>query len=129
MGTWTGPWADYLKDKGYPLPDDLRQTFGLRDDGPDYEHGRTTPKPLIYPADDNDTAYQVDRCMEYMGSAKDPFIMHLSLLRPHPPWVASEPYASMYDPESLPGYIRAESAEAEGAIHPWLEHQLEHRHY
>lgn len=129
MGTWPGPWADYLKDKGYPLPDDLRQTFGWRDEGPDYEHGRATPKPLVYPADDNDTAYQVDRCIDYMETTQDPFIMHLSLLRPHPPWVASEPYASMYDPESLPGYIRAETAEEEGAIHPWLEHQLEHRLY
>ncbi|MEQ9518314.1 MAG: alkaline phosphatase family protein, partial [Parvibaculum sp.] len=129
MGTWPGPWADFLTDKGYPLPDDLRQTYGLREDGPDYEHGRARPKPLIYPIKDNDTTYQVEKCMEFMGEAQDPFIMHLSLLRPHPPWVASEPYASMYDPAALPGYIRASDADAEGAQHPWLEHQLANRLY
>jgi len=132
MGTWPGPWADDLRAKGYPLPDDLRQTFGLREEGPDYEHGRATPKPLIYPAEDNDTAYQVTRCIDYMdetAKAGQPFIAHLSLLRPHPPWVASEPYASMYDPASLPGYTRAETAEAEAEIHPWLSHQLDNRLY
>ena len=129
MGTWPGPWADDLADKGYPLPDDLRQTYGLREDGPDYEHGRSRPRPLIYPLKDNDTTYQIEKCMEYMGAAKDPFIMHLSLLRPHPPWVASEPYASMYDPAVLPAYVRAPNVEIEGAQHPWLQHQLANRLY
>lgn len=129
MGTWPNSWADYLSDKGYPLPDDLRQTFGFREEGPDYEHGRGTPRPLIYPAEDNDTAYQIDQCMNYMGDQTGPFIAHLSLLRPHPPWVASEPYASMYDPATLPGYERQETPDEEGALHPWLAHQLEQRLY
>ena len=44
----------------------------------------------------------------------------LSLLRPHPPWIAPAPYHARYAPDALPGFVRAESVEVEGEQHPWL---------
>src|SRR4030095_3434625 len=32
-----------------------------------------------------------------------------------------------YDPEAVPGFSRKATPEAEGAQHPWLEHQLSRR--
>jgi arylsulfatase A-like enzyme len=67
----------------------------------------------------------VDQVIEHLAArGGEPWIVHLSLYRPHPPWVAPEPYHALYDPASLPGFARAESAEAEGAQHPWLRYEL-----
>jgi len=95
--------------------------------GPDYEDGAAAPKPLVYPAAEDDTAFLVDRLMDYMGAAAakaTPFVAHLSLLRPHPPFVAPEPWNAIYDPAEVPGFNRAATPEAEGRQHPWLAHQL-----
>ena len=65
----------------------------------------------------------------YGVRAPGPFIAHLSLLRPHPPFVAPKPYSSMYDPAEVPGFVRAGTREEEGDQHPWLAHQLSRKLY
>ncbi len=46
--------------------------------------------------------------------------MHAAYIRPHPPFVAPEPYNTMYDPDSVPVPVRHATFEAEGAAHPLL---------
>lgn len=129
MGTWPTPWTDWLKTQGHDVPSDIRLAYGHREPGPDYEDGAPSPKPLIYRAADDDTAFLVNRVMDYMGKATSPFVAHLSLLRPHPPFVAPEPYASMYDPLAVPGFNRLATPDDEARQHPWLAHQLTRRLY
>ena len=77
------------------------------------------PAPLAIPAEHHDTFFMVDQVIEHLADhGGEPWIVHLSLLRPHPPWVAPEPYNALYDPESLPGFVRAESADARGRAAP-----------
>ena len=123
MGVPT-PWTDYLRNKGFEVPSDIRSAWGYRAQGPDYEEGREHPKPLLYPAQFDDTAFLVNQVIDFIGAAKGPFIAHLSLLRPHPPFVAPEPYNAMYDPSAVPGFRRKATPEEESAQHPWLAHQL-----
>ncbi len=71
----------------------------------------------------------VDQVTDYIDGFRaqqpeDSFCVHLSLLRPHPPWIAPAPYNEMYPPETLENYIRAETRETEGEQHPWLAHEL-----
>ncbi len=124
MGTWPTPWTDYLKANGYEVPADIRYAYGHREAGPDWEDGAAHPKPLLYPQKDDDTAFLVNRLIDYIGAAREPFVAHLSLLRPHPPFVAPEPYNAMYDPISAPGFTRCATPDEEGRQHPWLAHQL-----
>ncbi|MEQ8268348.1 MAG: alkaline phosphatase family protein [Parvibaculum sp.] len=124
MGTWPTPWTNWLKEQGYEVPDDIRFAYGTRAPGTEYEDGGAHPRPLIYPQEANDTSFLTDRLMSYIADATGPFVAHLSLLRPHPPFVASEPWNAMYDPEDVPGFKRKEKPDAEAAQHPWLEHQL-----
>jgi arylsulfatase A-like enzyme len=53
--------------------------------------------------------------------------VHLSLYRPHPPWIAPAPYNGRYPPDAAPPFQRATSAEQEGMQHPWLAWQLDQR--
>jgi hypothetical protein len=56
------------------------------------------------------------------------WMLHLSLRAPHPPWVAAEPFNSMYAPDDIAkeaacaacSTTRAESVEAEASTHDWL---------
>ena len=127
MGTWPTPWTDYLKANGFEVPNDIRFAYGQRAEGPDYEDGAEHPKPLIYPQTEDDTAFLVNRLIDYVAAQRDPFVAHLSLLRPHPPFVAPEPYNALYDPMLAPGFTRTETPEEEGRQHPWLAHQLSRR--
>ena len=127
MGETPYPWTDYLKAKGYTVPDPIAGAYSLRAEGPDYEDGAPVPKPLAYPAADDDTNFLVDRCIDYMRDAKGPFIAHLSILRPHPPFIAPEPFNAMYDPATVPGFARLPTPDAEAAQHPWLAYQLARR--
>ncbi|HTR63630.1 MAG TPA: alkaline phosphatase family protein [Candidatus Binataceae bacterium] len=121
------PWTDWLKAHGFEAPSNVTFAYGYRAPGPDYEDGAAHPKPLAYPAEFDDTAFLVNQTIDYIDAATKPFIAHLSLLRPHPPFIAPEPYNAMYDPAQVPGFTRRASAEEEAAQHPWLAYQLSRR--
>ena len=129
MGETPYPWTDWLKANGYPVPEPIARAYSLRADGPDFEDGAKVPKPLAYPAEADDTNFLVDRCIDYMRDAKGPFVAHLSILRPHPPFIAPEPYNAMYDPMGVSGFSRLATPDAEAAQHPWLAHQLSRRQF
>ncbi len=129
MGETPYPWTDWLKSKGYSVPEPIARAYSYRADGPDYEDGAPVPKPLAYPSEVDDTNFLVDRCIDYIRDAKEPFIAHLSILRPHPPFVAPEPYNALYDPATVLGFSRLKTPDEEAAQHPWLAHQLARRQY
>tara|TARA_R110000824_G_scaffold390760_18_gene588021 strand:- start:4954 stop:6480 length:1527 start_codon:yes stop_codon:yes gene_type:complete len=129
FGSWPTQWVEYLKAKGYETPEDIRFSYGMREDGPDYEDGAPHPKPLIYPQTDDDTAFLTNRLIEYIDSSTKPFVAHASFLRPHPPFVAPEPFNAMYDPMEVPGFTRRATPAEEGEQHPWLAHQLSRKLY
>ncbi|HEX4196782.1 MAG TPA: alkaline phosphatase family protein [Caulobacteraceae bacterium] len=121
------PWTDWLNAQGYDTPADIGQAYGHRADGPEYEDGAAHPRPLAWPAEVDDTAFLVGRLIDYLKTAGGPFVAHLSLLRPHPPFVAPAPYNALYDPAAVPPFARRETPEAEAAQHPWLAWRLSQR--
>lgn len=125
-----GPWAEFLRARGYELPHEERFIIWMRESGPDYEDGAPHPKPWIVKAEHNDTTWHVDQAIDYVSEHREePWILHLSLLRPHPPWIASEPWNRLYDPETLPPPQRRAAPSDEASEHPWLAYQLKHPLY
>jgi arylsulfatase A-like enzyme len=113
-------WTDWLSAQGHEPPADITRAYGWRAPGLEYEDGAAHPRPLAWPAEVDDTAFLSGRLIDYLREAKAPFVAHLSLLRPHPPFVAPEPFNALHDPASVPGFTRRETREAEGEQHPWL---------
>ncbi len=122
-------WTEWLNAKGYATPADPGRTYGLRAGGPDWEDGAAHPRPLALPAEVDDTAFLVGQLIDYLKTARDPFVAHLSILRPHPPFVAPEPYNALYDPAAVPGFKRKASPEVEAGQHPWLSWRLSRREF
>ena len=128
MGTFPDAWADWLKDRGYKIPDNSYMLYTNKT-GIEYENGGETPAALSIAKEHHDTWFMVDQVTDYLDEFQradhgQSFCVHLSLLRPHPPWIAPDPYNKLYPPESLTDYIRAETRDAESAQHPWLAHEL-----
>jgi len=122
-------WMRWLEARGHETPADAARAYGWRRPGPEYEDGAAHPRPLAFPAAVDDTAFLADQAIDYMDQATAPFVVHLSFLRPHPPFVAPEPYNALYDPRTVPGFIRRETAGAEGGQHPFLDWWLSRRSF
>jgi len=53
--------------------------------------------PARIPAEHSETAYITGRAMDFMREAgEQPWLMHLSYIKPHWPYLAPNPYASLY---------------------------------
>ena len=71
----------------------------------------------------------VDRCIDWIGAQDKPWITHLSLLRPHPPFHAPAPYHSHHHPDSVPEPLRAPRPDEETRQHPLLDYFINHSRY
>ncbi len=128
MGTFPDAWADWLKDRGYDIPEPNWKLYTQKKDVPEYENGGDYAAPMVIPAEEHDTWFMSDQVMDYMKNAGDSWCIHLSYLRPHPPWVAPEPYNRLYPPEDLMDFERHKDIETERAQHPFISHYLHRPH-
>ncbi|RJF80823.1 sulfatase [Oleomonas cavernae] len=118
-----GNWLKWLRSIGYDVPPDLGIYFPV-DGYPGAEGKGPSYPPPVYPAEHSDTAFLTNELLTHLDEQGDrPWFAHLSWLRPHPPWVAPEPYNTLYDADAVPGFIRRDSREEEGRQHPWLAFQ------
>jgi arylsulfatase A-like enzyme len=117
-------WVAWLRDRGVPIPARHYDLYVKKSAQPEYEEGGATPAPLRLAREHHDTFFMTDQVIDYLAGRSEPWCVHLSLLRPHPPWIAPAPYHARYAPATLPGFVRADSPASEGAQHPWLAYQL-----
>jgi arylsulfatase A-like enzyme len=59
---------------------------------------------------------------QYQG---EPWFLHVSFLRPHPPIVAPRPFHDMYHPDDVPDFQALPSIEDEKAFHPFMPFRLD----
>lgn len=118
------PWRTWLRQLGYP-DRPYPQIYGHQQDYPGAtERGATFP-PAYYPAEHSDSAFITDTALGWMQNhAGEPWFLHLTYLRPHPPWVAPEPYHAQYHPDGVPPPQQTLPLEHWQAQHPYLAWHL-----
>jgi arylsulfatase A-like enzyme len=76
--------------------------------------------------EDSETAYMTGRAMQFVAEAgEQPWVMHLSYIKPHWPYVAPEPYASMYGAGEIIPVVRHEGEKRDP--HPVYAAFMRHR--
>lgn len=99
-------WPAHLLARGYEFP--IGES-GLPDLYRPVATGAGIPQvrdPAIYSASDSDTAYLTDRTLEALTVRRDrPWFAHLTYIRPHPPFVAPDPYNRLVSPETVPEFL------------------------
>ena len=82
--------------------------------------------PARVPAEHSETAYTTRRAMDFMRDAGDqPWLLHLSYIKPHWPYLAPDPYASMFRAEDALPVVRSEDELRDA--HPVFSAMTEHR--
>lgn len=112
-----GPWLDHLARRGYG-----RMSIEEAYDRPWFE-------PAPWRAEDSETAFLVDEALAWLGRqpASRPWALHLSLIKPHPPWIAALPWCRLVDPRRTLPPVRASSPSEQAALHPVVAALLEQR--
>ncbi|UCF92813.1 MAG: alkaline phosphatase family protein [Desulfobacterales bacterium] len=121
------PWALWLEERGHPVPENLRDLYyNPIENYPGAATRGKTYAPARYPKEASDSAFVTELARQFIRRpGRKPWWLHLSYLRPHPPYLAPEPYNHMYHPDDVPLCVQASSVEEEGKIHPYLAFLLD----
>ncbi|WP_416400555.1 sulfatase-like hydrolase/transferase [Alicycliphilus denitrificans] len=117
-------YCDWLRERGY-MSDNPWHDFANSGRGPDGEvlsgwQMRWAGAPAAIQEPHSETPYATDRAIDFMREAGgQPWVLHLSYIKPHWPYVAPAPYHAMYGPQDVMPAARSE-AEREQA-HPVVD--------
>lgn len=101
-----GPYARYLRARGYESKHPWND-FVISADGPDGNAAsgwfmRNAHLPAKVREEHSETAYITNVALDYLRSrGKAPFVLHLSYVKPHWPYMAPAPYNARYPVEEL----------------------------
>ena len=119
-----GAYAHWLRRQGYDSPDPWTD-FVIAVEGPDGAPRsgwkmRNARLPARVREEHSETAYTTDQAIDFMARQGDqPWVLHLSYVKPHWPYVAPAPYHAMFGPEQcLP--VSRHTAERGPGAHPLL---------
>ena len=122
-----GEWAQWLEEKGYPVPKNLTDLYYKPVEGyPGAEERGNTYAPAPYSKEESETAfvtYNAEKFIRRPGVGS--WFLHLSYLKPHRPYLAPEPYNKLYSPDDVPPFKRAATLKDEAKQHPFLAYKLE----
>ncbi|MDO9709784.1 sulfatase-like hydrolase/transferase [Paracraurococcus lichenis] len=115
-------YAHWLRAQGYDSRDPWTD-FVIAVEGPDGKplsgwKMRNARLPARVREEHSETAYTTDRAIEFMTAQGDePWVLHLSYVKPHWPYIAPAPYHALYGPEHcLP--VQRHAAERGPDAHP-----------
>ena len=107
----------HLRDEGFnsPNPWDEHANSGFDADGKRRSGWflKYSNLPADIPEELSETPYMTSRAMEFMESAGDqPWLCHLSFIKPHWPYIVPAPYHDMYGPEHVLPPVRSDAEKA-----------------
>jgi len=117
-------WAAWLGTKGYAVPERLLDLY-LPADDPDAADHEASWAPARYAAEHSEAAFLTESLIDWIdghrSTSPDPWFVHASYIRPHPPYRAPAPFHDRYDPAGVPLPVQSEGLAAERAQHPFAD--------
>ncbi|WP_175721190.1 alkaline phosphatase family protein [Burkholderia anthina] len=108
------PYCEYLRGKGYE-GDNPWHDYANSAEGPNGEilsgwKMRNAALPARINEEDSETPYMVDRAIEFIREqGEQPWFLHLSLIKPHWPYIVPAPYNAMYGKQDVKPVVRSEA--------------------
>ena len=113
-------WANHLKQHGYKI----KKSNELYNSRQVKKGEGFIYKAWEIPTEHSDTSFLADRAVADLQNVTEPFFMHISFLKPHPPFVVSEPWHSLIDPDSLEPPITHGTKQEMINHHPILKNMM-----
>lgn len=117
-------YADWLRGQGYDVRDPWTDyVIAVTDEAGETRNGwkmRNARYPARVREEHSETAYTTDRAIAFMEEQGDqPWVLHLSYVKPHWPYIAPAPYHAMFTPDQcLP--VSRDPVERGAEAHPIL---------
>jgi arylsulfatase A-like enzyme len=112
-------WAQWLASRGRDVPSDLRRLYDPDRSYPGASEHPDAWAPTHFGPDETETAFVTEKLIAYLDEhAGEPFFVHASYIRPHPPYRNPPGYHDLYSLEDIPPFVAHPTREAEKAMHP-----------
>jgi arylsulfatase A-like enzyme len=111
-------WGRWLAAKGVDVPSHPIELYEPLDGYPGIgDHGESWA-PTRFSAEHSETAFLIDEMQQWFSQrGDDPFFVHASFLRPHPPYRNPVGYHDAYSADDVPDFRRHATREEEMATH------------
>jgi arylsulfatase A-like enzyme len=112
-------WGKWLAAKGYDVPAKPHELYRPMEGVPRSDRHGSTWAPARFSAEHSESAFLVESVVDWLEQrATDPFFVHASFIRPHPPRRNPAGYHDLYRAEDLPGFVAAPTKSEEASAHP-----------
>jgi arylsulfatase A-like enzyme len=115
-------WGKWLAARGRDVPSNPHRLYDPDLSYPGATDHPSTWAPGHFDAEETETAFITERVVSHLERQGDgPFFVHVSYLRPHPPYRNPPGYHDLYSLDDVPPFAAHATREAEQAVHPLLE--------
>jgi len=115
LAEYPAAWLGELAARGYALAKDGKKPWYQPQALPGAAARGPTWAPALFKAEDSETAFLTDAALRHIATERDPWLVHVSYIKPHPPFI---------DPALVTMPQRAADAASEAKTHPWLAWKL-----
>jgi arylsulfatase A-like enzyme len=111
-------WARWLAARGKDVPSDPRRLYDPDLSFPGASEHPSSWAPGHFGPDETETAFLTEKLIAWLAEHGDePFFVHASYIRPHPPYRNPPGYHDLYSPDDIPPFVAHPTREAEQAVH------------
>jgi arylsulfatase A-like enzyme len=112
-------WGRWLAAQGVDVPANPHDLYLPIPDYPGADTHGSTWAPARFRADQSETVFMVEALTAWLDEHGDePFFVHASFIRPHPPRRNPIGYHDLYDADDMPPFTAAPTKSEEAAAHP-----------
>ncbi len=112
-------WGRWLEAQGVDVPANPHDLYRPIPGFPGADRHGSTWAPARFSAEQSQTAFMVEALTTWLDQhGGEPFFVHASFIRPHPPRRNPLGYHDLYDGDDMPPFIAAPTKAEEAAAHP-----------
>jgi arylsulfatase A-like enzyme len=112
-------WGRWLASHGIDVPANPHDLYQPIPDFPGADRHGSTWAPSRFSAEHSETAFMVEALTTWLDrNGDEPFFVHASFIRPHPPRRNPAGYHDLYDADDMPPFTAAPTKAEEAAAHP-----------
>jgi arylsulfatase A-like enzyme len=112
-------WGRWLAAQGVDVPARPQDLYRPIPNFPGADRHGSTWAPAQFDADQSETAFMVESVTDWLENhGQDPFFVHASFIRPHPPRRNPVGYHDLYNADDLPPFVGTPTKHEEADAHP-----------
>ena len=112
-------WGRWLAEQGVDVPANPHELYEPMDDFPGADAHGSSWAPARFPVELSQTTFVRQAVVDWLErNGDEPFFIHASFIRPHPPRRNPLGYHDLYEADAVGPFVGCSTPEEEAAIHP-----------